>query len=201
MQKTRDKSKKRAAILDGAIDVFIRSGYEQAGMDTIAETAGVSKRTVYNHFGSKENLFQAVVADFLAQRNELKPVRYDPQKTLEEQLLAFAEAEIFLVSSPRRVGLSRMLAQVFLQDIRYAENTVVQFPPKYDLMLEWLRAADKDGRIHAEDLVMAARMFYALIEGGVTWPAVFREGMDESDMKTVLRESIALFLTRYGCEK
>ena len=56
--KVRDKSKKRAIILEGAIDVFIEMGYELASMDKIAEVAGVSKRTVYNHFGSKENLFQ-----------------------------------------------------------------------------------------------------------------------------------------------
>lgn len=72
--KSRDKSKKRATILDGEIDVFISMGYEFASMDKIAETAGVSKRTVYNHFISKENLFQAIVYDFLAQRQSLKTI-------------------------------------------------------------------------------------------------------------------------------
>jgi len=40
--KNRDKSKKRATILNGAIDVFTSMGYELASMDKIAETAGVS---------------------------------------------------------------------------------------------------------------------------------------------------------------
>ena len=53
-RKKRDTSKKRLAILDGAIRVFIENGYETSSMDRIAEAAGVSKRTVYNHFPSKE---------------------------------------------------------------------------------------------------------------------------------------------------
>ncbi len=120
--KSRDKSKKREAILNGAIDVFIRMGYEPASMDKIAETAGVSKRTVYNHFGSKENLFQAIVNDFLAQRQSLKTITYDPARKLEEQLMAFANAEIFLIDSPRRLGLSRFLTMVFLKDTDYARK-------------------------------------------------------------------------------
>ena len=52
---------KRDIILDAATMAFRDEGYECTSMDRIAELAGASKRTVYNHFGSKEALFQAVV--------------------------------------------------------------------------------------------------------------------------------------------
>lgn len=195
--KSRDKSKKRAAIIEGAIDVFISMGYELASMDKIAETAGVSKRTVYNHFGSKENLFQAIVDDFLAQRRSLKTIIYDPGKTMEEQLLAFADAEIFLIDSPRRLGLSRFLSKVFLQDIPYAMKTVAKYPPKYDMLLDWLKEAEKDGKIKTGDLILTANIFYALIEGGISWPAIFSNGIDKAAVKPILDEIIATFLARY----
>ncbi len=54
--------KKRTAILSAAEALFIAEGYESASVDAIAERAGVSKRTVYDHFGGKENLFSAVTA-------------------------------------------------------------------------------------------------------------------------------------------
>ena len=196
--KNRDKSKKRAVILDGAIDVFISMGYELASMDKIAETAGVSKRTVYNHFGSKENLFQAIVYDFLSQRQSLKTIIYDSNIPLEEQLLAFANAEIFLIDSPRRVGLSRFLTTVFLKDTNYARETVAKFPPVYDMLLDWLKEAEKDGRIKADSLFLAARVFYALIEGAVTYPALFSHGINKSAVEPMLDEIIATFLARYG---
>ena len=69
VRKKRDTSQKRKAILEGAVKVFTKEGFDASSMDHIAEVAGVSKRTVYNHFPSKEILFQAIVADFLKQRD------------------------------------------------------------------------------------------------------------------------------------
>ena len=199
--KNRDKSKKRATILNGAIDVFISMGYELASMDKIAETARVSKRTVYNHFGSKENLFQAIVNDFLAQRQSLKTITYDPEKSLEEQLLAFANAEIFLINSPKRLEISRFLTIVFLKDINYARETVAKYPPNYIVLLDWLKEAEKDGKIKTDNLLLAARVFYALVEGAITYPALFSDGINKSAFEPMLDEIIATFLARYSNEK
>jgi TetR/AcrR family transcriptional regulator of autoinduction and epiphytic fitness len=199
--KNRDKSKKRATILNGAIDVFISMGYELASMDKIAETARVSKRTVYNHFGSKGNLFQGIVNDFLAQRQNLKTITYDPEKSLEEQLLAFANAEIFLIDSPKRLEISRFLTIVFLKDINYARETVAKYPPTHNILLGWLKQAEKDGKIKADNLLLAARIFYALVEGAITYPATFTNGIDKSAFKPILDEIIATFLARYSTKK
>ncbi len=199
--KSRDKSKKRAAILNGAIDVFINMGYELASMDKIAETAGVSKRTVYNHFGSKENLFQAIVNDFLAQRQSLKTITYDPEKSLEEQLIAFANAEIFLIDSPRRVQISKFLTMVFLKDTAYAKATVAKYPPVYDMLLAWLKEAEKDGKIITDNLLLTARVFYALVEGAITYPALFSGGINKSAVEPMLEEIIATFVAKYGNDK
>jgi TetR/AcrR family transcriptional repressor of mexJK operon len=53
--------RKRDEIQRAALALFTRDGYERTSVDAIAAEAGVSKRTVYNHFGDKENLFLAVV--------------------------------------------------------------------------------------------------------------------------------------------
>jgi AcrR family transcriptional regulator len=54
---------KQRDILEGARTVFARDGYSRASLDTIAATAGVSTRTIYNHFTDKARLFQAVIID------------------------------------------------------------------------------------------------------------------------------------------
>ncbi len=52
---------KAAAILDGAMREFLAHGYAGASMDRIAAAAGVSKATVYSHYGDKDRLFAALV--------------------------------------------------------------------------------------------------------------------------------------------
>jgi len=52
---------KTAAILNGAMREFLAHGYATASMDRIAAAAGVSKATVYSHYGDKDRLFAALV--------------------------------------------------------------------------------------------------------------------------------------------
>ncbi|OPF72805.1 TetR family transcriptional regulator [Streptomyces antioxidans] len=54
---------KRQAIVEAAVAVFLREGYDRASVDVIADEARVSKQTVYNHFGDKERLFIAAVEE------------------------------------------------------------------------------------------------------------------------------------------
>jgi AcrR family transcriptional regulator len=54
---------KRRAVLDGALVVFAQDGYTRASIDNIARAAGVSTRTIYNQFGDKAGLFEAVIVD------------------------------------------------------------------------------------------------------------------------------------------
>ncbi len=64
--KTSERSKSEAktkAILKGAMKEFLAHGYAATSMDKIAKTAGVSKATLYSHFGDKEGLFNAVMQD------------------------------------------------------------------------------------------------------------------------------------------
>ena len=52
---------KQEAILQGAVQVFLRCGYAGTSMDRVAAEAGVSKQTIYSHFQDKEGLFTALM--------------------------------------------------------------------------------------------------------------------------------------------
>jgi TetR/AcrR family transcriptional regulator, regulator of autoinduction and epiphytic fitness len=65
----RSKSaEKSAAILKGAMEEFLKHGYAGSSMDKVAKASGVSKATVYSHFGDKESLFNAVIHDLAEER-------------------------------------------------------------------------------------------------------------------------------------
>ena len=54
---------KRLAVLEAAKRLFVTHGFSSVSMDQIAADAGVSKLTVYSHFGDKEALFFASVEE------------------------------------------------------------------------------------------------------------------------------------------
>lgn len=67
----RQRSPRKAeAILKGARQEFLQRGYTAASMDRIASTAGVSKPTIYSHYGDKASLFRALTSWMVQQRVE-----------------------------------------------------------------------------------------------------------------------------------
>jgi len=59
MRRTKDRTRRR--IIDAAYESFWRAGYLRTSVDGIAERAGVTKRTLYAHFRSKDDLLAAVL--------------------------------------------------------------------------------------------------------------------------------------------
>ena len=60
MPRPADRTRRR--ILDAAYDLFYRKGFGRVGVDEIAAVAGVTKRTLYYHFESKDELLASVLA-------------------------------------------------------------------------------------------------------------------------------------------
>ena len=58
----RDPEPTRRRILDAAYELFYRMGFSRVGVDEVAAFARVTKRTLYYHFTSKDELLAAVLA-------------------------------------------------------------------------------------------------------------------------------------------
>ncbi|MDP5274952.1 TetR/AcrR family transcriptional regulator [Chengkuizengella axinellae] len=198
LKKTANTTKKRESIMDGAIKAFVIEGYEKASMDRIAHHAGASKRTVYNHFANKDDLFQAVFKRLLSEQERLKNISYDPNKTLEEQLALFADAEIFLVNDPNRLALCKVLTTVFIQDSELARETKSKYGPPHANLVSWLKSAHEDGRMETPNPRLAAQIFHAMIEGALTWPALFQPCQTDEQLKPLKEDMIKTYLCRFG---
>src|SRR5438045_9288262 len=109
MPDMRDEAVGKAAMaLRAAGRAFLASGFGGVSMDAIAREAGVSKATVYAHFGSKEELFGAVVADVAEQRfGAFSALELDP-RDIEASLNTIARRFLGLVLSPEAVSVHRL---------------------------------------------------------------------------------------------
>ncbi|MFE9429136.1 TetR/AcrR family transcriptional regulator [Kitasatospora sp. NPDC006697] len=98
---------KQIAIASASCGVFGREGYARASVDALAAAAGVSTRTLYNHFpGGKAELFRTVVTWTSGQVREaqiakltklLDPARPPRPEDLERDLVALARAFVALM--------------------------------------------------------------------------------------------------------
>ncbi len=193
----RDTSRKRESIIVAAMEEFRDRGYEGGSMDRIAELAGASKRTVYNHFPSKDELLQAVIDRFSSEMRSMKLIRYDPGRGLEEQLAKFAEAELAAVKDPTWMGFIKVLLTVFMRNPELAGKAVSKHAASEDSITTWTREAARDGKLAVEDPALAAGVFNAMLSGAITWPAVYQGYLDDEALPALIKELIATFLGRY----
>jgi len=59
-KRERNKAQKKSALVQAAEKLFAANGFENTSIDDVAKEAGVTKRTLYQYFTSKEDLFFAV---------------------------------------------------------------------------------------------------------------------------------------------
>jgi TetR/AcrR family transcriptional regulator, mexJK operon transcriptional repressor len=109
--------RKRAAIVDAALRLFMQDGYARTSVDAIADEAQVSKRTIYNHYGDKKNLFLSVVGEkfdsMMAVFVEMMDVYLSdvPDDAVEANIVAFAcEATALAARSQERLALLRLVS-------------------------------------------------------------------------------------------
>jgi AcrR family transcriptional regulator len=157
---------KQAAILESARSVFFEDGYDVASMDRIAAVAGVSKRTVYGHFGSKNELFINVMFDMCRANSDPLGMTLDMEQPVETVLKGLGKAFLTMIFDPEGMALFRILVS---QSANFPELGQAFFDggPKELIakITEYLGEQQKQGRIQVGDCEEAAGSFLASLFG------------------------------------
>lgn len=95
------REQRRAQLLDAASEVFTGKGYHAAAMDDIAEAAGVSKPVLYQHFGSKLELYLALLDQACERLVDLVSAALASTDDNAERVVATMTAFYSMVSSER----------------------------------------------------------------------------------------------------
>jgi AcrR family transcriptional regulator len=203
---TRGRIDKRQAILTAAFTVFARRGYGQAGVQEIAEEAGVAKPTVYNHLSDKENLFRqamaaaadAVNADNLAEVDRLRDPGDDLRAALED-----TSYRLLQVCCGERSHALRWLT--YAQIARFPDLIAVVQDRTANRLRESL--ADRlarlslTGRLRRCDPTTAAEQLLALLTGPMETRSALGTGQVAADeMRKVAVAGVDTFLRAYGAD-
>jgi len=191
---------KREDIIQAAIDEFKENGFKATSMDRIAATAQVSKRTVYNHFESKEVLFQAITQQLCDNFSQVSDHPYDPETPLSAQLEMIAKQEMDYLISPDFLSTMKMITAESLSSPELIRSNLDDFQESGIGVVKWITQADKDGKLITTDPVMAGKQFLALIEAFALWPQLYGyKGMpSKKEQQEVIDSAVEMFLNNYA---
>ncbi|KQO16563.1 TetR/AcrR family transcriptional regulator [Paenibacillus sp. Leaf72] len=194
-------SDKRAKIIAAARDLFLSEGFDRTSVDTVAAKAGVSKRTVYDYYGDKQNLLLTVleetssaVLDMIEQgiSDHLREF-----KDLNQALILFCEQ---IVDSANGSSDYTALIRLVLTE---AANLPALFLERLDNATEEgiirrFTEFGQTGLLNVPDPEMATKHFAAL-----TFLLVFNQPrktgtLEEEQTKRIITEGVRVFLCAYG---
>ena len=197
-KKTRSEQK-HESIVDAAKRAFQEFGVQATSMDRIAELAQVSKRTVYNHFESKEELVLHLLSELWARSMVQTDVEYLPDQPLAGQLRKLVKAEIDLVSGADFLGLARVAAGFFLYQPEQLKLEMERLSTIQTGLHRWLQAAVYDGRLKSIDVDIAISQLHNLVKGSCYWPQLhgYQAELNEDEKERLADETVAMFLSHY----
>ena len=165
---------KHVAILDAAKRLFVAQGFAGVSMDQIAAEAGVSKLTVYSHFGDKESLFSEAVRAHCEQGMPASLFVAEPEKPLRERLTDIGRAFFAMIMTPEAIAGHRILCS--------PQATASDLPTMFwdagpkrvqDAFAAMLERRIEAGELEIDDPQRAASQFFTLLKGEAHAQAVF----------------------------
>lgn len=182
-----------------AVELFARNGFDGTSVDDIAAAAGVSKQTVYSHFGSKENLFGLAVSA-KCKTSGIDPEAIDPEAPPEVMLPELARRFVQLVTSPEAIRVHNVctgsaethpeLGRLFF---RHGPLETVEVVAGY------LEGQARAGRLRIEDPRSAAWQLLCMLKAESHMRLQFNlEPVPAKQLEAYIRDCVAVFLRAYS---
>jgi len=192
--------RKREAIVRAAVEEFRSAGYEATSMDRIAAVAGVSKRTVYNHFPSKEELFALILEELWQSSVASVELPYRADQPLDVQLLQLLRQKLDLLGDANFIDLARVAMAEIIHSPERAQAIVCRMGEKESGVSAWIRAAIADGRLRQVDPEFAGHQLQGLVKSFAFWPQVTmgQAPLAPKERTRVAESAVAMFLGFYA---
>lgn len=150
----------RIAIEDAAVELFMEQGYHATSMRQIAERAGLALGGIYNHFASKDEIFEAIIVDKHPYKRILPLLMETPGETAEEFLRnAFKVTVTELSRNPIYIKL--MMIEMVEFNGKHGAGMLKEIAPKVLPMFEQMLKVRKGLRI--SNPAMFLRSFFGMI--------------------------------------
>lgn len=190
-------------VIDAAAQQFLEQGFDRASMESVAQSSGVSKMTLYNYFPSKSALLEACVGCRTdAMFEAFIENRLDPKQP-EQGLTLIGQQFLALMRAEDVIRLHRMLYGLATLHPEVCAGYFKAGPERVDALVQtFLTASVTAGYLQIDDVAMACDQFLALFLGRPHLRATLGLGLpDASDDQRLVSENVRMFLARHGLKR
>lgn len=190
---------KRAQILEAAIALFCGHGFPNTSMDEVARKAGVSKQTVYSHFGCKDDLFVASIKSKCVV-NQITNELFDDATKPEITLANFGEYFGAMIISPEAITV---FTACVAQADSHPEVSALFFDAGplnlLNMLSGYLVQVDQHGIYRFDDPRSCAVRLCLMMFGEMRMKLELGLSVDEliEGRPVYIRECVAMFLRAY----
>ena len=190
---------KRSAIINAAMQEFQLKGFKTASMDDIAKRAEVSKRTVYNHFSSKDVLFSSIISEMFSMLCTFEPVPFSLEIPIETQLKQLAAHEISLLRKDGFITTAKVVIAEGIHSPHLLTDAMESFSNQETPLTSWFKAACAAGVLKTEHPELVATQFIAVIKAFCFWPQVTQciEFPDDTTIALGSDTAVQMILKQY----
>lgn len=164
---------RRLAMIEAAAAIFFENGFERASLGTIVRRSGGSLSTLYQLFGSKEGLFEAMVTQRCSEIMEPLSAPDLTARCPRDTLRSIAHAFLDVLMDPEAQGLWRM---VMGEGIKFPRLPEIYFrcgpDPLQAAMSRYLTDLHARGVIFCPDVVAGAQSFCMMVHGDLFYRVV-----------------------------
>lgn len=191
-------SAKRDAIVAAASNRFFRDGFAATSIEQVAADAGVSKVTIYNHFGDKRALFASAVELECEKMRGYFSLDDAEGGSIEERLATIAQAMFEFLSRPEMIQFERRIAAETEHEPTIGEAFLEAGPwrMKGDFSA-FLAHASAQGELSIPDPMLAAEQFVSMAKGMGDLERRFGSLPSDEDNRKRVEGAVKVFLAAY----
>jgi TetR/AcrR family transcriptional regulator of autoinduction and epiphytic fitness len=187
----------REAIVEAAERLFLERGFGSVSMDELAAAAGLARRTLYNQFASKEEIFREMLVRVSGQLEDAFPPGIETQGDVKDVLRLVARMILGLHKHPEYLGFLRMVVADSRQFPWIAEEFAAVMDPQTERLVRYLAHLTAMGILDCRNPMLAAHQFMGMLNQLSLWPWMTGRESVPVPEKDIVEETIRMFLQHY----
>ena len=191
-QKADVKEERKAQILDAAMRVYARSGFDRARVDDIAEEAGLAKGTLYLYFNSKDDIMLSILDRMVGRELQDLGKLLADERSAKDKLVKYVEYSIDEVENiiPTLPVLFEFWGAMSHQDV-VREKLASHYHSLVDMLVPIIQQGIDEHDFYRVDARSAAIALEAVMEGTIF---LWASNPEMVDLRSQLKNSLQLML-------